>query len=86
MTDTWLEAVGLGLKLWEGVFEGKRDTWLRWCNQAGDIISTGAERAEQEYQRAEQAESLLEQERRRAEQLAAQLRALGMDPDRLQQE
>lgn len=34
-------------------------------------------------QRAEQAEFLLEQERLRAEQLAAHLRSLGIDPDKL---
>lgn len=107
MADPWLEAVGLGLRLWEGMFEGKQDVWLRWCDQAGNIILTGAERAEQERQRAEQerqraeqehqraeqehqkaqqAELLLEQERRRAEQLEAQLRALGIDPGQPQQE
>ncbi len=51
-------------------FEGKQATWLRWCDQEGNIISTGAERAEQERQRAEQ-------ERQRAERFAQQLRALG---------
>lgn len=34
-------------------------------------------------QRAKQAELLLEQERQRAEQLAAYLRSLGVDPDNL---
>lgn len=41
------------------------------------------QRAEQEYQRAEQAELLLQQERQRAEQLAAYLGNLGVDPDSL---
>ncbi|WP_206757624.1 hypothetical protein [Nostoc parmelioides] len=36
-------------------------------------------------QRAEQAELLLEQERQCAEQLAAYLRSLGVDPDNLPQ-
>ena len=83
----------MGLKLWEGELEGKQNIWLRWCDQAGEVIPTGAERAEQERQRAEQerqraeqAESLLEQERQRAEQLAARLRVLGIDPDQLHQE
>jgi Uma2 family endonuclease len=42
-----------------------------------------SQRAEQEYQRAEQAELLLQQERQRAEQLAAYLRNLGIDPENL---
>lgn len=52
-TETWLEQVGLGLTLWQGVFEGKANTWLRWCDREGNIILSGAERAEQEHQRAE---------------------------------
>jgi Uma2 family endonuclease len=70
----WMADVGLGLTLWHGVFERREDTWLRWCDREGNILPTGAERAEQEHQRAEQ-------EHQRAEQLAAQLRALGVDPD-----
>lgn len=70
----WLEQVNLGLTLWEGVFEAKQDTWLRWCDQQGNILLTGAERASQAEQRASQAEQ-------RAEQLAEQLRALGVYPE-----
>ncbi len=87
MTEYWLEGVGLGLTLWQGVFEGRQDVWLRWCDREQNIIPTGAERAEQERQRAEQerqraeqAESQLQQERQRAAQLAERLRALGIDP------
>jgi Uma2 family endonuclease len=121
MKTTWLEHVGLGVTLWEGTFEGKHDLWLRWCDQSGQVLLTGAEnarqenqraeqeyqRAEQEYQRAEQEHQRAEQERQRAEQeshraeqeshraeqeaqradrLAAKLKALGMDPDRLSDE
>ena len=81
MTEYWLEGVALGLTLWQGVFEGRQDVWLRWCDREGNIIPTGTERAEQERQRAEQAELQLEQERQRAEQLAEQLRTLGINPD-----
>lgn len=74
METCWMEEVGLGLTLWEGVFEGKEDVWLRWCDKEGNILPTGAERAQTAEQRAQTAEQ-------RAEQLAAQLRALGIDPD-----
>lgn len=46
LTNPWLETVGLGLTLWDGVFETQPGIWLRWCNQEGKIIPTGAERAE----------------------------------------
>jgi Uma2 family endonuclease len=78
----------LGLALWEGTFEAKHETWLRWTDEHGVIIPTGKERAEQEHQRAEQehqraehAESLLTQERQRADRLAELLRRAGIDPD-----
>ncbi len=58
----------LGLTLWQGEFEGKVDTWLRWTDEQGKIIPTGKERAEQERQRAEQEQQRAEQERQRAEQ------------------
>lgn len=82
-SEHWLTHVELGLCLWEGVYEGKRNVWLRWCDQAGNVIPTGAERAEQERQAKEAALQQVEQERLRAERLAARLRSLNIDPDEL---
>jgi Uma2 family endonuclease len=65
---SWLPNVGLGLKLWEGAYEGQAGQWLRWCDRDGVVIPTGHERAEQEHQRAEQEHQRAEQERQRAEQ------------------
>lgn len=90
-----LTGVGLGLTLWQGEFEDRRNTWLRWQDEDGNLLLTGEEQAEQERRRAEQAEQQAEQERqhaqqaeqqaeqarRRAERLAAQLRALGAEPE-----
>ncbi len=77
-TERWLAEVGIGVQLWEGVYEDLSLVWLRWCDQSGNVLPTGAEqaerarqerqRAEQERQRAEQAELAREQERQRAEQ------------------
>jgi Uma2 family endonuclease len=78
METTWLEPVRLGLTLWQGEFEGRVDSWLRWCDANGTVLPTGDEKAEQERQRAEQ-------ERQRAERLEAFLRSQGMDPDQLPQ-
>jgi Uma2 family endonuclease len=82
LTTHWLAAVGLGVTLWTGTYEKKKDTWLRWCDAAGNLILTGAERATQErhekelvrlqliqeQQRAEQEQQRAEQEQQRAEQ------------------
>ena len=82
--------IGLGVTLWDGTYEGKTDTWLRWTDADGNLILTGKERAEQERQRAEQERldkeqtlQQLEQERQRADRLAALLRQLGHDPGQL---
>jgi hypothetical protein len=80
-TDTYFKAVGLGVALWEGVFEGVRDTWLRWCDSAGQVIPTGAERAQREAERAQREAERAQREAERAARLAAKLRELGIDPD-----
>jgi Uma2 family endonuclease len=100
--DYRLAEAGLSLTLWYGDYEDKKALWLRWCDLEGGLILTGAERAtqaenhaeqervraEQERVRAEQEQARAEQERIRAEQadalaqrLAAQLRALGVEPE-----
>jgi hypothetical protein len=61
--------VGLGLRLWEGQFEGVEDVWLRWCDAHGQIIPTGEERATQLEERAAQADE-------RIRELEAELRRL----------
>lgn len=72
--DTQLPQVGLALCLWQGTFADFEAIWLRWCTPDGVLLRTGSERAEQERLRAEQAEQ-------RLAELAARLRALGIDPD-----
>ena len=44
--DRQLTQIGLGLTLWNGVFEGQRAEWLRWRDSEGRLLLTGAERAE----------------------------------------
>jgi hypothetical protein len=79
----YLSRVGLGLMLWDGVFEDREDTWLRWCDDQGNVIPTGEERARMEADRADnEAKARLEAEERAA-QLAARLREMGVDPDQL---
>ena len=66
--STWFADVGLGLRVWEGVYEGKEALWLRWYDHTGELVPTGAERAEQAEERAEQAEERAEQAVERAGQ------------------
>ena len=68
MAEFWLGDVGLGLTLWEGIFEGKQDRWLRWCDVSGTAILTGAELALQERQRADEERQRADEERQRADE------------------
>jgi len=63
----WLEDIGLGVRLWEGEYEGVKAVWLRWCDREGNVIPTGAELAEAERARAEAERARAEEEQRRAE-------------------
>lgn len=72
--DRQLDQVGLGITLWDGQFEGIQGQWLRWCDSEGRLLLSGEEGRGQERQRAEQ-------EHQRAERLAAQLRAMGVEPE-----
>lgn len=89
--SVWLNGVGIGLTLWEGQFEDEADrVWLRWCDRHGNVIPTGAERAEEAQSRAEEAQSRAEEAQSRAEdaeakaqRLAERLRSLGIDPNEI---
>jgi hypothetical protein len=71
----WLGDIGLGVRLWEGEYEGVKAVWLRWCDQEGNVIPTGAELAEAERQRAEAERQRAEEEQRRAEEARQQAAA-----------
>ncbi len=86
--DLTLPEIGLGLALWEGDYEGFHEVWLRWTTPAQGLLPLGQERAVEAEGRAAQAEGRVAREaaaRRHAEtqaaRLAAQLRALGIEPE-----
>lgn len=72
----FFKKLGVGLKLWHGTFEGVLTTWLRWADQNGEVIPTGAERAKTEQQRAEAERQRAEAERQRADGAEARLSEL----------
>jgi Uma2 family endonuclease len=55
----WPE-IGLGLILWEGTFERHADTWLRWCDEKGEVIPTGEERAQKAEARVRELEEAMQ--------------------------
>jgi Uma2 family endonuclease len=90
-----LAPLGVELGIWQGEYRNLELPWLRWWDAQGQLLPSAEERVQQEQQlkeqaqqQAEQAQQQAEQERlareqsqRRAERLAEQLRALGIDPE-----
>ncbi len=79
----WIPGLDLFLGVWQGEHEGISGYWLRWWSAAGEMIPWLEEQVNQERQQLELERQQLEAERQRADRLAAQLRAMGVDPDRL---
>ncbi len=84
----WIPGVGLFLGIWYGTKAERTGYWLRWWDESGEMLLWGAEMVERERQERLIAQQETEQERERAEQererssrLAAQLRALGIEPE-----
>lgn len=64
----------LSLGVWQGTRENRSGYWLQWWDDAGNLLLWSSEIAQQEREQAET-------ERQRAERLAEQLRAAGIEPD-----
>ena len=64
----WLDEIGIGLGLWQGVYQQTSGLWLRWYDRSG-WLPTPSEQAKAESERADK--------------LAAYLRSQGVDPDNL---
>lgn len=83
LEEQWLDQVGLGLTLWQGNFEERQDTWLRWCDRDGVVLLTGDERADQEQQRADQEQQRADRAEQGQRAAIAQLLTMGMTPDQV---
>ena len=88
----WMPGLELGLGLWPGTYHGEDRLWLRFYDVQGNWIPTPlelqqqvaeAERLKAELAQQEAEAQRLEKEKalEKAARLAAQLKALGIDPD-----
>ncbi|MFM2061873.1 MAG: hypothetical protein RLZZ507_1543 [Cyanobacteriota bacterium] len=75
--------MGLFLGTWRGEKEGRNGYWLRWWDEAGNLLPWSVELISQERQRAEQERQRAEQERQEKERLREYLISQGIDPDNL---
>ncbi|MBE9017333.1 hypothetical protein C7Y66_26865 [Chroococcidiopsis sp. CCALA 051] len=63
----WIAQMGLFLGVWQGTRENRAGYWLRWWDENGQLLLWGVERTRQLTEKAER--------------LAAQLRAVGIEPE-----
>ena len=70
----WIPELSLFLGIWHGTRLGITMDWLRWWDEAGNLLLWGTEQAEVERQRAEEAIAQLQA-------LQAKMRELGINPD-----
>ncbi len=76
-----IEPMGVELGIWQGQYQNVEFPWLRWWDIQGNLLLTAEERLEQEQQELRLAQQQADRERQRAERLADQLRALGIEPE-----
>jgi Uma2 family endonuclease len=69
-----IATLGVEIGIWFGRYDTAEVNWLRWWDAQGNLLPTSDERAAQ-YRRA------MEISQERAERLAAQLRAQGIEPE-----
>lgn len=81
--SVWLPEIGLGIGCERGNYCGITREWMYWYDEQGQRYLTPAEQVKQETQRAQQEAQRAEVAEKRVQQLAEQLRALGIDPDNL---
>jgi Uma2 family endonuclease len=79
----WIPALNLSLGVWYGTRLGPTIHWLRWWDEAGNLLLWSFEKAEQETQRAEQERQRAEQESQRAEQERQRAEAAEQELERL---
>jgi Uma2 family endonuclease len=79
--DRYLSRAGLGVTLWEGIFEDVYTCWLRWQDDKGNLILTGRESTELEKKRAETAEKRAETAEKRSFEIVLNLLRKGLPDD-----
>jgi len=82
----WTEAIKnlvTSVTLWQGEFEGHTNTWLRWCDAAGNVIPTGEELAVRAEARMTDETTARQEAEARAAHAEAELARLREEVERL---
>lgn len=76
----WSKRLGFWLGTWQGTIDRETAVWLRFYDESGNLVLLPEEVAQQQANAAQQQ---VEQERLRADRLAAKLQELGIAPNAL---
>jgi hypothetical protein len=79
----WIPELRLSLGLWHGERLGITAYWLRWWDEAGNLLLWSSEKAEQEKQRAEQEKQRAEQERQARQEAIPKLLGMGLSVEQV---
>ena len=74
---------GLYLGTWRGEKEQRTGYWLRWWDEAGNLLLWGVEQLSVERERVLRESERADRERERADRLAEYLRDRGINPDEI---
>ena len=50
--EPWFPVLQLGVTAWAGEYDRMTQTWLRWCDQQGNVLPSGAEGIRQAHSQA----------------------------------
>ncbi|MDX2302494.1 MAG: Uma2 family endonuclease [Microscillaceae bacterium] len=64
----FIQEINLGIRLWEGLFEGEKATWSRWCTKEGNVLYTGEENQQILTAKAQEAESKAQEAESKAQE------------------
>jgi Putative restriction endonuclease len=74
----WIPELNLWLGLWHGERLGITTHWLRWWDEAGNLLLWSLEKAEQERQRADQERQRADQEQQARQDAIPKLLSMGL--------
>jgi len=76
----WLDEIQLFIGVWQGRRENRDGYWLRWWDEAGNLLLWGTELVVQEREAKEQEREAKETALQRLEELEQRLRDAGIEP------
>lgn len=75
--------LGIELGLWQGSYQNQTQLWLRWWDDQGNLLLTGAERAELAQQRAETERQRTDRADRSQRESIPRLLGMGLTPEQV---